>query len=239
MPKPSPIKWMDKDTRELKRIVKNFNAKIQRVAKKYPHLAQYQPEKIKVKEFKAFIQTKTRTDFNRIKKSIGRYSQKGKENVVTSESGLTLSKHEIKEKNIQHNTRERKKARALKLSGISRASGTMGELETNNLKPKKFSTNKTSKEWDKVSEVLEKASWENASYDNAVEYKRRYLVATANLDCSAGQELYNFIETLSPEHIAKMSMSNPYLSISFIYDDQITNETRAEVALKEWEKSVL
>ena len=83
------IRWTDSDNEELKRAVRNFNAKVDRVAKKHPELASNLPEKVRVKELKELIDT--RADLKRELNSLRRFSKKGAEQIiVVTESNYNL-----------------------------------------------------------------------------------------------------------------------------------------------------
>lgn len=74
------IRWRDSDQQELKRVVKNFNAKIDRLAKKDPEKAFALPDKITVGQMKELITT--RNDLNRELNSLRRFSKRGSEELV-------------------------------------------------------------------------------------------------------------------------------------------------------------
>jgi ATP-dependent Lon protease len=236
MSKGHNIKWRDKDVAELQRVVRNFNAKIARVAKKNPTSAPFLPEKISVKDLKSKIGT--RQDFNRELKSVKRFSNKGVENVQTTPSGLTLSKYEIKEAQIKTRIVNAKRSAEVKKLGLSVQAGTMGQIKSQNLKPKKFSLDKSPKEWDKFVESLEKEIKSNFKAEQAETYKKNYLKAIKDQLGGDGYDLYKYVEKLDPMHIVKHGTSNPILSIDFKYDPQDA-ETIAEVALNEWMETFL
>ena len=75
------IRWTPDDNAELRKAVKNFNAKIDRLAKKDPQNKAALPERITVRALKELIDT--RQDLNREINSLRRFSQKGKEEIIT------------------------------------------------------------------------------------------------------------------------------------------------------------
>ena len=74
------IRWREADEKELRRVVKNFNAKITRLAKKDPKNAAALPERVSAAELRAMI--KTRQDLQRELNALRRFSQKGAETLV-------------------------------------------------------------------------------------------------------------------------------------------------------------
>lgn len=80
MSKKYNIRWRDSDQQELRRVVKNFNAKIDRLAKKNPETAFALPEKVTVGQMRELITT--RNDLNRELNSLRRFSKRGSEELV-------------------------------------------------------------------------------------------------------------------------------------------------------------
>jgi hypothetical protein len=75
------IRWSESDNQELKRAVKNFNAKISRLEKKYPEMKKALPDRVSVKQMKNLIET--RQDLKRELNALRRFSKKGAEEFVT------------------------------------------------------------------------------------------------------------------------------------------------------------
>lgn len=67
------IKWRDSDEAELKRVVRNFNAKINRLSKKNPDIKNILPEKKDWKEIKNLVAT--RNDLNKELHMLERFSK--------------------------------------------------------------------------------------------------------------------------------------------------------------------
>lgn len=98
MSKQHKIKWRESDTRELNRVVKNFNAKLNRLAKSSDNVIL--PEKVKVSELKKLINT--RQDLQREINMLKRFSKKGSEKAVViegNENNLTITKWQKTEMN--------------------------------------------------------------------------------------------------------------------------------------------
>lgn len=74
MSKKYNIKWRESDERTLKRAVKNFNAKIARVAKTHANLIEFQPDKASYKALRQSINT--RYDFNKTIRELTNYTQR-------------------------------------------------------------------------------------------------------------------------------------------------------------------
>ena len=74
------IRWQESDNQELKKAVKNFNAKITRLIKKNPSLKNVLPEKVSVGQMRDLIET--RQDLKREINALRRFTQRGAEELV-------------------------------------------------------------------------------------------------------------------------------------------------------------
>lgn len=74
------IRWSQNDEAELKRVVKNFNAKLTRLAKKDPKNQNALPERVSAANLKNMIQS--RQDLNRELNALRRFSERGAEELV-------------------------------------------------------------------------------------------------------------------------------------------------------------
>lgn len=81
MSKYHKIRWTEQDSKEISRVVKNFNSKITRLAKKNPEIANILPEKVSSKQLKEIINT--RQDLHRELNALKRFSKKGAEEIIT------------------------------------------------------------------------------------------------------------------------------------------------------------
>ena len=100
MAKKYNIRWSDTDTKELSRAVKNFNAKVGRLEKKYAGMEVVLPEKVTVSEMKSIIGT--RNDLKREISTLQRFTQRGSEKLVTTpntETPMKITKWQVTEMN--------------------------------------------------------------------------------------------------------------------------------------------
>lgn len=74
------IRWREADEKELQRVVKNYNAKLSRLAKKGPDIKSALPERVSAAQLRDMIET--RQDLNRELNALRRFSQKGAEELV-------------------------------------------------------------------------------------------------------------------------------------------------------------
>lgn len=80
MSKYHKIRWNDADSRELERVVRNFNSKINRLTKKNPEMKNVLPDKVTVGQLKELINT--RQDLKRELNSLKRFSKRGSEEII-------------------------------------------------------------------------------------------------------------------------------------------------------------
>lgn len=108
MPKYTKIRWRENDKKELARLAKNFNAKIDYQIKKNPELKNVLPEKVKVRDLKKDIVS--RKDLNRTLDKLATFSQRGMEKIITNEKGekATLFEIEQTKKNVRRLNAQRR-----------------------------------------------------------------------------------------------------------------------------------
>lgn len=128
MPKSSKIRWRERDTEQLARKVKNFNAKLTRLTKNNPALAEILPERVSAKALKHDITN--RQEYNRVIKALSAFTEKGAEAVVTGKQGVTTTKwqlQQVKKAVAIENRRRKKEAERLKSAPVTIG----GKLYTN------------------------------------------------------------------------------------------------------------
>lgn len=81
------IRWTESDNAELKKTVKNFNAKISRLERQYPKIKNVLPEKVTVAQMKELIDT--RQDLKRELKSLKRFTDR--KNVIRANDDGTFT----------------------------------------------------------------------------------------------------------------------------------------------------
>lgn len=119
MPKSSKIRWRDRDTEQLARKVKNFNAKLTRLTKSNPALAEILPERVSAKALKHDITN--RQEYNRVIKALSAFTEKGAESVVTGKQGVTTTKwqlQQVKKAVAIENRRRKKEAEHLRAAPV-------------------------------------------------------------------------------------------------------------------------
>ena len=216
MSKRNRIKWRNKDIVELQRIARNFNAKINRIAKKTPEDKEFLPEKVSVKDLKTKIET--RQDYNRYANSLKRFSKKGSEKLVEGAKGLKITQYELEEAKIKTRIVNARRTREKKALDLDERKGVDFQTKNQGLNKKPFSINKTRKEWEKFVESLEKESRSLFKEDALENYKTNYLNSLRENLGQKGYEIAKKLEKVDSVFIYENSVSNPILSIDFVYD---------------------
>ena len=184
MPRRYNIRWNQSDDAELKRVVKNFNAKLTRLEKKDPSIAGALPERISAAQLRDMIET--RQDLNRELNALRRFSQRGAEELITApenDYNLKITKWQKEEINRRVGVINRKRSDRLKKMqdiqatsrgeklGYTKGQIGMGRAEEHSLQPIKGFTAKMNRQdldkkfrqimkesqsgyWDKRDEIL-------------------------------------------------------------------------------------
>lgn len=148
MSRESRIRWQKSDSQELARVVKNFNAKIERLAKKNPEMINALPEKTSVRQLKELVQT--RRDLKREINSLKRFSRRGSEEIISyGDYNIKLTKWQKTEINRrvgiinQRRTRRLREMEEMELTqggeslGYKKGDVGMGRIERVELSPMK------------------------------------------------------------------------------------------------------
>lgn len=158
MSKQYQIRWSQDDSQELARAVKNFNAKVARLEKKFADSDVIIPERVSVKQMRELVNT--RRDLQREVKSLQRFTQRGSEEVITvpnTDNNIQVTKWQRDEMsrragiiNRKRNQR-RKELETTELTnqgkslGYTRGDIGMGKVEQISLKPTHSFTKRMSK----------------------------------------------------------------------------------------------
>lgn len=115
MSKQYNIRWSEKDNKELQRAVKNFNAKVKRLEKKYSGTDVIIPEKVTVKQMRELVNT--RRDLQRELKSLQKFTERGSEAVITipnTDNNIQVTKWQKEEMTKRARVINRKRNQRLK-----------------------------------------------------------------------------------------------------------------------------
>lgn len=221
------IKWSDKDERELKRTIKNFNAKVKRLAEREPNFVDYRPKKLSYKELKEDITT--RQDLNRKLKEIQRFSRRGAEDLRTTEQKILVTNWQYKELSIKQRivTRKRRKKReGVKSWQREESESLFDKQKIDEVSPKGFR--------DYVSS-LEKEIASMYDEERKEMYLENYIDSARNNFGAYATGIILYVKNLDLDIFVTSSLTNPFLSIDFLYSEAEQMEV-AEQVLLEWQR---
>ena len=234
MPKQEPnIRWRKSDTQKLQRLVKNFNAKLTRLAKKDPDNAKYLPERLSMKKIRSEITT--RKDFNEAVSDFSLFTKRGQEEMLHSESkrtGLQITKWEYNYYNKRREKAEKIKREIYEELGdkevlqAGKATGNkrkeMGKIRENELKPSKADfLNKTSKEWELAKRAIDKMLNADARLERQLTMRENYLKGLRESGIlDAMPELEEIINELDPKTFYETTQIDETATFDFYKDPQ-------------------
>lgn len=221
------IKWSDKDERELKRYVKNFNAKVARLEKKEPHYKDVRPQRISYKDIKEKVQT--RQDLNRELNKIKRFSVKGSEEIRQTAGGVITTKYQFKEAAIMQRTvttKRREKRAKVESAQVQEREVLYDKPKVGEVSPEGFQ---------KYIKSLEREVLSRFDQQQKEAYLKNYITSCKeNLGVYAAP-IIDFVSSISLDIFVDQSLSNPLLTIDFTYSDAQTQEL-ADAILEEWQR---
>ena len=228
------IKWREEDVDQLRREIRNFNRKVDRLMKKgSPEVKAALPPKLSMKTAKAGIQS--RADYNRQLKQIRRFTEKGSEQLMKTSGGVTAPKFEIKEMQarVAQSNRQRKAARE-RIGTIDAGNKPlMGRIREQSYMPKKAVGKVRPEDWDQYKRSVMKQSAPDYKTNMDAAYKDNYFKMLDNLfaedeDAADLQEMKDIIDSMTTEDFIDQSLNDDVLYIQF-YRDPIKREVKKDL----------
>ena len=230
MSRPHSIKWRRSDEEELRRVVKNFNAKLSRIIKKNPEMAKYMPPRVSYKDLRQDITS--RQEFNRELNSLKRFSQKGSEKIVEAkQTGLKVTAWERKEVGIQVAIINRERSRKRKMIEQEEATSRgqklnltraqMNSIRMNELKKKPFNFDKIKKsDWIRYKATVKKQSHPDFQSDSDIHLRENYIKGLKEVfgDTDETKQLIEEIEKLPIKEFITKFYKEQEATVDFIYD---------------------
>lgn len=235
------IRWRDSDTAELQRVINNFNAKLYRIQKKNPEMAEFLPDRVKKSDVVKLIET--RADFNRIVNSYKRFSQRGAEAPVKSSRGAKSTKWEVSEmkrKNAIENAKRTKARNALKEKPqMSRGKPTgnkMDSVKVNELNPRTLNfENLSQKEWELKKDAIERELNPLSREFEKRNYRQNYILGLRNAGFS--EDIVAMVQQIPIDKFIEVTYTDAEADFDFIYDE-IDFKLHQEALYDVWEKAL-
>lgn len=223
MPKSNIAKWRSVDEARLKRLVKNFNAKIRRIEKNRPEIAALQPPKENLKALRETLKGMSRVDINYQFKKMENYLKKGAELPYTTKQGVNTTVWEKKEIDRAVRTINARNKALIQKYEPSTTKGTMGTIERNNLQPRKNRVNTIQpKDYNRYVSNLFKQVMQNDAGRNE-RYKENFLKAVENI-MGENSKLYQVVKNMDSGLLTKYYYTEPLLQLTFVYDPKDAEE---------------
>lgn len=216
-----PIKWREQDVDLLRKQIRNFNRKVDRLMKAgSPEVKAALPPKMSMKTARA--QISTRAEYNKTLKSISRFTERGSEQLIKTKGGVVAPKFEIKD--IQARLRSinaQRKKRLEKLPPIPPGNiPMMGRVAREQLSPKESLGKIKPEGYEKYKRGIYKQSAPDYYKEGDKLYKENYLKAFRDNLGEEGAKIVEKIisENFTDEEFFLASIENTKLYIGYIYD---------------------
>lgn len=211
------IKWTRGDAQKVANLVRQFNAKITRITKKNPSIANTLPERMNSQAIQKMYSQLTRKDFNRWIASTMRFLRKGAEEVVKTKAGVTTTRWQLNEIRYNLNAINAERRKRMERLEPSTTKGTMGAIKELELQPRRnMSQNIPTQYWERYVRGIEKQVLSSYVSNRAEQYKRNYLTAMREA-LGEQPELESIIARIPAETVAEAYAQDPDLSIDYLY----------------------
>lgn len=223
----------------LRKAIKNFNAKRNRVISKGDTNAQYQPNKASMKE--ALSDIKTKTDYNNVMRSLKRYTEKGVEKTVNvgKNKDIVITRYQLKELRLANDRINRAKIREHKSIKIDTTTGTMNTISQNATKPFIFKISKmTQADFEKFTERIKNQDDVNYWEDYHKRYKENYLKALEEyIQFDTAKQLYDYLEKIDYKVFYKISLIDENTALPYVYGKE-DGSTKFSKILDVWQNKL-
>lgn len=224
------INWRRSDEQELRRVVKNFNAKLSRIMKKNPEIAEYLPQRVSYQDLRESITS--RKEFNRELHSLQRFSKRGSEKIVTAKNtGLKVTSWERKEVGIQVAIINRERTRKRKIleseeatsrgQSLKQTRSQMNSIRMNELNKKVFNFDKIKKsDWNKYKATVKRQSHPDFQSEADENLRQNYLKGLLEVfgDTDETNGLKEQILQLPLKEFITKFYKEQEATVTFIYD---------------------
>lgn len=241
------IRWRDADEKELKRVVKNFNAKLTRLGNKDPQNKAALPERVSAAQLRNMIET--RQDLNRELNALRRFSERGAEEIVAvpdNDYTLKMTKWQKKEMKrrevIVNQARKRQLERVANIEMTSRGESLgykkgdigMGKAEEIALEPvKAFTPSMNRRDLNKRFAQLRKESQSNY-WNKRNEIMRENYIRTieTNFPEAMVSDIVESIREMEFDEFRKVFEAEDQGTFEFAYPLTKDQQTRYSTALR-------
>ena len=213
------IKWTRGDAKKVANLVRQFNAKITRITKKNPSIANALPARMNSQAIQQMYSQLTRKDFNRWVASTMRFLRKGAEEVVKTKAGVTTTLWQLNEIRYNLNAINAERRKRMERLQPSTRKGTMGSIQELELTPRRNMIQTIPAEyWEKYVGGIERQVLSSYIGDKMKLYKENYKKAILN-ELGNQEELLELVDKIQAATLAEAYAYDPDLQIRYIYYD--------------------
>lgn len=222
------MRWKKKDIEELKRVIRNYNSKLNRLKKTYPENIKIYPEQAKYKEIKEKITT--RQDYKRIVNELKLFTKRGSEYIVVNKHKVKAMVWELEIQKLR--VKEINKERSRELKRINKIDITIGgkKIETasitiakRELAEKKFNFDNmySRSEFSAYKKTTDKQVLSNYWINIQNKYIDNYIKALVSVfNESQAERLIEMIKQITLEDMIELYHKEMLGNIDFIYEPQ-------------------
>lgn len=233
------IRWRQRDLDELQRVANNFNAKLRRIKKKNPEMAEYLPDRVTKKDLISSIHT--RADYKREIESLMRFSERGAETPVKTSRGAKATQWEVdefKRKERLVNIRKSKELKKIEQSDVtSRGKKTgskrseMGKIKEVSLKPRDTEfKHQSQKEWEIAKDNINSLLDESWRIFRKANMKLNYI---KGLETAGFNDVASIVREMDVDNVIRIIETDTEASFDFIYDP-IEWDMKNDALLETW-----
>lgn len=229
------IVWDDQKSKELSALVRRFNDKLRKAAKRNPDIAKFLPERKSVRQIKASL--KTNAEYQQLKRDINLMFKRDALKLIRPYRGVVTTKYQSAV--IRNATRRIAAARKKELKRLEKSPNFYGltrEQERQYSRP--IFRGDTQSAWDAFVKSIERKSMSTYMGEYKSKYHENFIKA---LESTFGKErarsLAEIANKLPENYLYDIYYDNPNLSIDFVYG---ANEmaTKYETVANELQRSL-
>lgn len=232
----SSIRWRESDIDKLRKEIERFNRKITRLKQKGdPVVTAALPERLSYKKLKKDIVS--RSELNRLYKSIERFTARGSEQKVKTKSGVETTKFELADIRARVASINARRKAQLKALGKLDAGNIplMGRVRDQALRPKQAPGKISPENWEEYKRAVKKQTEPGYIKNRMERYRENYKKALRDSFGEEADEFINEIDDIPVDKFVNASITDEDLYIDVFYDpveksvkkERITNALKA------------
>ena len=226
------IKWREQDVDLLRKEIRNFNRKIDRLMKNAaPEVKAALPPKMSLKTARSSISS--RAEFNATIKSIKRLTARGSEEIIKTKGGVRAPKFELKEIEARVRSINARRKQQLKQLGEVEPGNRpmMGRIREANLRPKKAPGKVRPEDWEEYKKSVMKQSSKDYLKTKSAQYRENYYSGLSQIFTDDELKAIKAkLDKYSDDEFVNLSLSDDVLYVQF-YNDPLAKEVKKSLIM--------